>query len=327
MKTTILIPEQVVDELTPRIRQVTPTCTIIPVTREGEVRGEIGNAEVLLLRWWGLSDEGFQRIVKETSSLHWIHTISAGVDHLLFPFLIESDTVLTSASGVYDVPIAETVLAYMLLVVKRLPEFLGQQRAHRWHKLDLRELCGLTVGVVGLGNIGAEVARLARALGMRVVATKRHPERGAEAADLVLPPDRLYDLLAQSDFVVIAVPLTRETHHLIDAQALAQMRPDAWLINIARGAIVDEVALVRALQEGYIGGACLDAFDQEPLPENRLLWDLPNVIITPHNSWSSPPLEEREAELFLENLRRYMAGEPLLNVVDKKASYWVRPSK
>jgi phosphoglycerate dehydrogenase-like enzyme len=321
MKTKVLVPERVVDELTPRIYDVAPTCAVVPVTSEGEVQGQIGDAEVLLLRWWGLSREGFQRVVAETSSLRWIHTISAGVDHVLFPFLVESDILLTSAGGVYDVPIAEMVLAYMLLVVKRMPEFLGQQMAHHWHRLDLRELRGLTVGVVGLGSIGTEVARLVGAFGMRVVATKRHPERGAEAADLVLPPERLHDLLAQSDFVVITAPITHETHHLIDAQALAQMNLDAWLINIARGAVVDEAALVRALQEGSIGGACLDAFGEEPLPEDSPLWDLPNVMITPHNSWSSPHLQERSAKLFLENLRRYMVGEPLLNVVDKKAGY------
>jgi phosphoglycerate dehydrogenase-like enzyme len=321
MKTKILIREQMVDELTPRVQQVAPTCTVVPFTREGKVLGEIGDAEVLLLRWWGSSREGFQRVVRETAGLRWIHSIGAGVDHVLFPFLTESDIVLTNASGVYDVPVAETVLAYMLLVVKRLLESLGQQRAHRWHKLDPRELWGLTIGILGLGSIGAEVARLARAFGMRVVATRRHPEQGAEATDLVLPLDRLHDLLAQSDFVVVAAPLTRETHHLIDAQALAQMKPDAWLINIARGAVVDEVALVRALQEGSIGGACLDVFEEEPLPENSPLWDLPNVIITPHSSGNSPHREERAAELFLENLRRYMAGEPLLNVVDKRAGY------
>jgi phosphoglycerate dehydrogenase-like enzyme len=321
MKTKVLVPERVVDELTPRIYDVAPTCAVVAVTSEGEVQGQLGDAEVLLLRWWGLSCEGFQRVVAETSSLRWIHTISAGVDHVLFPFLVESDILLTSASGVYDVPIAEMVLAYMLLVVKRMPEFLGQQMAHHWHRLDLRELRGLTVGVVGLGSIGTEVARLVGAFGMRVVATKRHPERGAEAADLVLPPERLHDLLAQSDFVVITAPITHETHHLIDAQALAQMNPDAWLINIARGAVVDEAALVRALQEGSIGGVCLDAFGEEPLPEDSPLWDLPNVMITPHNSWSSPHLQERSARLFLENLRRCMAGEPLLNVVDKKAGY------
>ncbi len=321
MKTKILIPEQVVGELATRIRQIAPTCVVVPITCEGEVQGEIGDAEVLLLRWWGLSREGFQRVVRETSGLRWIHTISAGIDHVLFPLLIESDIVLTSASGVYDVPIAETVLGYMLLVVKRLPEFFEQQRAHRWRRLDLRELCGVTIGVVGLGNIGAEVARLARAFGMRVVATKRHPERGAEVADLVLPSHRLHDLLAQSDFVVITVPMSHETHHLIDAQSLAQMKPDAWLINVARGAVVDEAELVRALQEGRIGGACLDAFEEEPLPEDSPLWDLPNVIITPHNSGLSHRLHERSADLFLENLRRYMAGEPLLNVVDKKAGY------
>jgi len=316
----VLISEHLVDELASRVRQVAPMCAVVPVTREGEVQGKIDGAEVFLLHW-DVSREGFRRLIADTPSLRWVHTASAGVNHVLFPLLTESDILLTNASGVFNIPIAETVLAYMLAVTKRLPEFWDQQQAHRWHKLELRELRGLTAGVVGLGDIGTEVARLARVFGMRVVATKRHPEKGAEAADLVLSPERLPDLLAQSDFVIITVPLTRETRYLIDAQALAQMKKSAWLINIARGAIVDESALVEALQEERIGGACLDVFEEEPLSEDSPLWGLPGVVITPHNSWSSSRLQEREVELFLENLRRYVTGKPLLNVVNKRAGY------
>jgi phosphoglycerate dehydrogenase-like enzyme len=325
MKTKILIPEGAVDGLTPDIHRLAPMNEIIPVTREGEVQGEIGDTEVVLLRWWGLPRKGFQRVVTETPNLRWIHTISAGVDHVLFPFLVDSDIVLTNASGAYDVPVAEMVLTYMLLVIKQIPEYFNQQAAHCWNRLRPKELRGLTVGIVGLGSIGREVARLTRTFGMRVVATRRHPERSAEVADLILPAERLDELLGQADFVVLAVPSTPETYHLIDAQALAQMKPDAWLINVARGMVVDETALLKALQGGCIGGACLDVFEKEPLPDDSLLWDLPNVIMTPHNSGVSIHLEKRAAELFLENLRCYMAGEPLLNVVDKKANYSTPP--
>ncbi len=208
----------------------------------------------------------------------------------------------------------------MLAVVKRLPEFFAQQGERRWHKLGLRELRGLTVGIIGLGDIGGEIARLCRAFGMRVLGLRRHP-RPYEHADEVLGPDRLHDLLAHSDFVVITCPLTEETRGLIGRAELAAMNPDAWLINVARGAIVDEEALLEALRERKIGGACLDVFTEEPLPEDSPFWDLPNVIITPHNSWSSPHIQEREVDLFLDNLRRYVAGEPLLNVVDKQVGY------
>lgn len=315
---TILMPDCIFEQLVEPVGALVPECTALPVSRDGEVQGEIVEGDVLLLRWWGFSIEGFRRVVRETPRLRWIHTISAGVNHVLFPFLVESDIVLTNASGVSKVPIGEMVLAYMLQVVKRMPEFLQHQKAHNWAKLPLRELRGLTVGVLGLGSIGAEVARLARAFGMRVIATRNHPERGGEAVELVLPPSRLHELLARSDFVVITLPLTRATHHLINNDTLGQMKQEAWLINVARGSIVEQAALVRALQEGLIGGACLDVFDQEPLPNDSPLWELPNVIVTPHISQSTPLEKQRSAELYLENLRRYVAGEALLNVVEKR---------
>ena len=315
----LLLPDHLADILCDRVCQIAPDCEIVLVSRDGKIQGDLGDAEVLFLRW-GIGREVFQQMVARIPNLRWVHTISAGVDHLLFPELSQTDVVLTNASGVFNVPIAETVLAYILAVVKRMPEFLGQQQARTWHKLELRELRELTVGIVGLGDIGAEVARLCHAFGMRVLGLRQRP-RPDPHVDEILPPEQLHDLLGRSDFGVIAVPLTKDTRQLIGAAELEAMKADAWLINIARGAIVDERALVKALQEGRIGGACLDVFVEEPLPEDSPLWGLPNVIITPHNSWHSARLQEREAELFLENLRRYVAGEPLLNVVDQEAGY------
>ncbi|MCX7855515.1 MAG: D-2-hydroxyacid dehydrogenase [Anaerolineae bacterium] len=315
----LLLPDHLIEHLRESVCRIAPDCEIVPVGPDGEISESLEEADVLFLRW-GLSPEATRRLIAQTPNLRWVHTISAGVDHLLFPELRESDTILTNASGVFNIPIAETVVAYILAVVKRLPEFWARQREHRWEKLPLRELRDLTVGIIGLGDIGAEVARLCRAFGMRVLGLRRRPAP-SDIADEVMPPDRLHDLLARSDFVVIAVPLTAETRGMIGRAELAAMKPDAWLINISRGAIVDEEALIEALREGRIGGACLDVFVQEPLPPESPLWDLPNVIITPHNSWSSPHIEEREIDLFLENLRRYVAGEPLLNVVDKQAGY------
>ena len=315
----LLLPDHLVERLREPVCRIAPDCDVIPIGPDGEVTEPLEGADVLFLRW-GLSPEATRRLLARVPNLRWIHTISAGVDHLLFPELRESDAILTNASGVFNIPIAETVMAYILAVVKRLPEFWAHQREHRWEKLPLRELRGLTVGIVGLGDIGAEVARLCRAFGMRVLGLRRRPAP-SDLADEVLPPDRLQDLLARSDFVVIAVPLTAETRGMIGRAELAAMKPDAWLVNISRGAIVDEEALIEALRAGRIGGACLDVFAEEPLPPESPLWDMPNVIITPHNSWSSPHIEEREIALFLENLRRYVAGEPLLNVVDKQAGY------
>lgn len=315
----LLLPAHLMERLREPVCRISPDCQIVPIGPDGEVAEDLAEADVLFLRW-GLSPEATRRLIARIPHLRWVHTISAGVDRLLSPELRESGAVLTNARGVFNVPIAETVMAYMLAVVKRLPGFLAQQREHRWQKLPLRELRGLTVGVVGLGDIGSEVARLCRAFGMGVLGLRRRPAP-SDVADEVFPPERLHDLLARSDFVVLTLPLTPQTRGIIGQAELAAMRLDAWLINVARGALVDEAALIEALREGGIGGACLDVFAEEPLLEDSPLWDMPNVIITPHNSWSSPYIDEREMELFLENLRRYIAGEPLHNVVDQQAGY------
>ena len=317
---TILIPEEWADSLAPRIHEVVPGATIQTVSEDGPPPETLKDAEVVLFHW-RLGEEWLQELINVAPNLKWVQTLSAGVGYVLFPAMVKSDIILTNGSGVFDIPIAETVLAYMLTVVRDLPEFLKQQRAHEWKKRSLNELHGSTVGIVGMGSIGSEVARLAQAFGTRVLATKRHPEHGGERADRVLPNDELPELLAESDFIVITAPLTEETQHLIDAQAFEQMKPGAWLINIGRGGIVDEEALIDALREGRIAGACLDVFEEEPLPKDSPLWDLPNVIITPHNSGSTPKMEEREIDLFVENVRRYVSGDPMINVVDKQTGY------
>lgn len=295
-------------------------CDFITITRKGEASAPYDEAEIVMLPW-GLPEEVQTRILA-LPRLRWVQTISAGISPAVLEALrARPEVILTNATGVFDIPIAETVLTYILMIVKRMPEFMAQQREHRWHKLPLRELRGLTVGIIGLGGIGREVARRCQALGMRVIATRRHPEQGAPYVEALFPPARLDELLAQSDFVVLSVPLTPETHHLIHAERLQVMRPDAWLINIARGAVVDEAALIAALREKRIGGAALDVTESEPLPADSPLWELPNVMLTPHNSWSTPYLEERQKDLFLDNLARYLNGEALRNVVDKALGY------
>ncbi|MCS7178967.1 MAG: D-2-hydroxyacid dehydrogenase [Anaerolineae bacterium] len=319
MPVKLLLPDHLVERLREPVGQIVPDSHIIPVGPDGEVTEDLEGAEILFLSW-RMSPEAIRRLIAYAPHLRWVHAVSAGVDHLLFPELQDSDIILTNARGVFSVPIAEMVMAYILAVAKRLPEFWDSQREHRWEKLSLRELHGLTVGIIGLGDIGTEVARRCRVFGMHVLGLRRHPGPG-DLADEVLPPARLPDLLARADFVVIAVPLTPETRGLIGRAELAAMKPDAWLINISRGAVVDEEALIEALQARCIGGACLDVFVEEPLPPQSPLWEMPNVLITPHNSWSSPHIEARQMTLFLENLRRYVAGEPLQNVVDKQAGY------
>lgn len=315
----IVLPAFVLDLLETRACALLDTCSIVTITNEGRRDGDVSDAEVVMLPW-GLSSEAIAEVLSPPT-LRWVHTVSAGIDRALTALPTDRNIVITNAAGVFDVPIAEMVLAYILAVAKRLPEFLSQQRAHRWHLLRLREVADLTVGIVGLGGIGTEVACRCKALGMGVLATRRQPDLGGAFADEVWGPDRLPDLLRASDFVVIALPATPETRGLIGADELALMRADAWLINVARGVIVDQPALLETLQEGRIAGAALDVFVEEPLPEDSPLWGLPNVILTPHNSWSTPAMKTREAALFLDNLERYLNGSPLRNVVDPARGY------
>jgi phosphoglycerate dehydrogenase-like enzyme len=223
----------------------------------------------------------------------------------------------------------------ILAVSRRLPGLLELQRERTWQPLEGVELRDVTVGIVGLGSIGRAVGALATAFGCRVVAVRRRSEEGSTSLatddetrsfgevmlERVAGPEGMPELLAESDFVVLAAPLTRETERMIDAGALDAMKPSAWLINIARGGLIDERALLDALREGRIGGAVLDTFREEPLAPTSPFYDLPNVIVTPHTSWSSGRVLDRSVELFCDNLRRYAAGEPLLNVVDPAAGY------
>jgi phosphoglycerate dehydrogenase-like enzyme len=246
--------------------------------------------------------------------LRWFHSFSAGVDHPAFRSLLERGVLLTNSAGSSNVPIAQYVLAMMLRVVKGTDAWSEAQRERRWAPHDAGELTGLAAGIVGLGHIGLEVARLAQAFGMRVLGCRRSARRPRHVDELV-PPERLPDLLAQSDFVVLAVPLSSATERLIGEAELRAMRQGAWLINVARGRVVDEPALVRALSEGWIGGACLDVFHEEPLPPESPLWSLPNAIVTPHNSGRSPRNLERATAIFLDNLARFGSRRPLRNRV------------
>jgi phosphoglycerate dehydrogenase-like enzyme len=271
--------------------------------------------------------------------LDWIQLHSAGLDHILDSPLMEGDVALTTASGIHATPIAEYVLASMLAHRWRVPHWTHCQRAGEWPagRWDLYarpELRGSTLGIVGYGSIGREVGRLADAFAMRVLALSRGGGRretgysveGTGDARGTMPeafytPDRLHEMLARCDYVVVATPLTPETRGLLDEAALRAMKPTAYLVNIARGGIVDEAALVRALREGWIAGAGLDVFEEEPLPADSPLWGLENALISPHVAGFTPRYDERAAALFARNLARYLAGEPLLNRVDKSKRY------
>jgi phosphoglycerate dehydrogenase-like enzyme len=313
-----------------RIREAAPGARIVTLSREGLTDEPVDDVEVLLRGW--LSSDAFDRLLARAPRLTWVHSASAGVERALTPAARERGIVITNARGVFSRPIAEYVLMMILAVSRRLPGLLELQRERTWQPLEGVELRDVTVGIVGLGSIGRAVGALATAFGCRVVAVRRRSEQGAAGAteipsfgevmlERVGGPETLPQLLAESDFVVLAAPLTPETEDMIDAAALAAMKPTAWLINVARGRLIDERALVNALRDGTIGGAILDTFRDEPLAPSSPFYDLANVIVTPHTSWSSGRVLDRSVELFCDNLRRYSAGEPLLNVVDPTAGY------
>jgi phosphoglycerate dehydrogenase-like enzyme len=323
-----------------RIRAAAPGARLVSLSIEGLADAPLDEVEVLLRGW--LSADAFERILARAPRLSWVHSASAGVERALTPAAIERGIVITNARGVFSRPIAEYVLMMILAVSRRLPQLLELQRERTWQPLEGAELRDVTVGIVGLGSIGRAVGALATAFGCRVIASRRTAGAGgrltgddadadggdAAGASLgevmlerVLGPEGLPELLGESDFVVLAAPLTPETEGMIGATALASMKPGAWLINVARGRLVDERALLRALREGHIGGAVLDTFVEEPLGPSSEFYDLPNVIVTPHTSWSSGRVLDRSVELFCDNLRRFAMGEPLVNVVDPAAGY------
>ena len=260
--------------------------------------------------------------------LRWIQVSAASVHGLLFPELIESAVVVTNGRGLHGVAMAEHTLGVILAFTRKLHLARDAQRERRWAQSSLWRdappfggLAGRTLGLVGLGAIGRATAERARALGLEVLAVRRHPDPDPAPADAQWGPDRLPELIARAHFLVLAAPLTEETRGLIGAAELARMRRDAILINLGRGALVDERALVAALEAGTIAGAALDVFEHEPLDPASPLWAMPNVIVTPHVSGFGPRYWERAIELFARNLRAFLDGRPLENVVDKRAGY------
>lgn len=252
--------------------------------------------------------------------LRWVQAIGAGVDHLR-DALAHRDIVLTNAAGVAAVPIAEFVIGRLLAVWKRFAELDQQQQRRFWAPAYGRELAGCTLGLVGLGAIGTAVGERAKALGMHVVAVRRRADTPSAAADEVFGTDQLGDVLARCDAVVLSAPSTDDTRDLFDDQTFAAMKPGAVFCNVARGALVDEDALVRALTSGQLGAAIIDVTKQEPLPAESALWDAPNLLLSPHSAASPEKYVERLVDLFLDNLRRFVAGEPMTNVVDLAAGY------
>ena len=248
--------------------------------------------------------------------LHWLHTMSAGTDHPVFASMRNRGVTVTNSAGAAAPSIAQTVMTYLLALSRDLPRSLRDQAERRWEPGPSVDLHGMRLGVVGLGAIGGETARLAQAFGMEVVGLRRSP-----AGDEPCPTwtnDRLHELLRWADAIAVTAPLTDETRGMFDAAAFAAMRRGAWFVNVGRGEIVDEAALVEALLDDHLGGAGLDVFAAEPLPSDHPLWRFPNVIITPHSSGSTDRTGRRSVDMFVDNFRRFAAGEPLVGVTQNE---------
>ena len=305
-----------------RLRSDFPQLEIVHLPDYKRLDAEIPDAEILVA--WSIRAEQ----VKAACKLRWIHSPAAAVHQLMFPELVASDIVLTNAREVHGPVVAEHVIALIFALAKKIPGSVELQQKHIWGQQLLwdeiprvREVAGATLGLIGLGAIGRPLVRSAKALGMRVIAAREHPEKGNDGADVVLGPTRINEAFRQADYVVLAAPVTDSTKAIANAERLALMKPTACLINVGRGPLVDEAALAAALREKKIGGAALDVFPKEPLAEDSPLWDLPNLLITPHTAALTDKLWERHYSLFSGNLRRYLAGQPMLAVVDKRKGY------
>lgn len=261
----------------------------------------------------------FFSAVRKAPDLRWLHVFNAGVDHPIYTEMLERGVRLTTSSGSTAEPIAQTAIAALLMLARDLPRSLADQRAHRWNPARPcawpRDLRGQIAVIVGLGHIGKEIARLARVLGLEVIGVRRSPIKAGDPVDEMHPPERLPELMPRADWLILACPLTAETRGMVDAKLLSRLPPRARFINVARGEVVDEPALIAALSRGELAGAYLDVFQQEPLAPDSPLWDLPNVLVTPHNSLAAAGNDERIYEIFVENLERWRNGQPMRNEV------------
>ena len=299
-----------------------PQVELVRVTEDDELPAALADAEVFV---------GFHfppALFATARRLRWIHSAAAGVEANLFPAMVASDVILTNAAGVHAVNIPEHAIGLLCALARNLHTAQQLKAERRWDRYraiaaggGFRQLQGSHLAVVGAGAIGLGVARLGAALGMHVRVLRRRPELPAEGAEAVVGPGQLHELLGWADFVVIAAALTPETRGMFDAAAFRAMRSSAYLVNVGRGEIVDDAALVDALQTHAIAGAGLDVFVEEPLPAEHPYWTLDNVILTPHVSGYLPDFFTRALDIFLDNLGRFCDGRPLRNVVDKRLGY------
>ncbi len=320
MKTILLglPPEDRADERLARVRALAPDYRLLVTVDDAEIEAVLDDIEIAAARVP-------RSLTAKGKNLRWMQQWGAGADWLMNDAeAVAHPFVLTNASGIHAIPISEHIVAMMLALARRLPEVIRRQPTHEWRRPErqqVRELAGSTAVVIGLGAIGGRTARLLHAHDVHVIGVRRNPAIPADGVARTVGPDELLTVLPEADWIVITAPLTPETRHLIGARELAVTKPSACILNIGRGPIIDQDALIATLREGRLAGAGLDVTTPEPLPANSPLWDMDNVIITPHYSGSTPAYEDRAFALFEQNLQRYLAGQPLINVVDKHLAY------
>jgi phosphoglycerate dehydrogenase-like enzyme len=305
-----------------RLREDFPQLEVVQLPNYERISEEIVDAELAIA--WSLRGDQ----ITAAKKLRWIHSTAAAVHGLMSPELQANDIVLTNARAVHGPVVAEHAMALVFALAKRLPEAAKFQSQRHWAQQEIcetaprpRELRDATMVIVGFGSIGTSLAKLARALGMRVIGVREHPQKGSELADAMHGFAELNRALSEGDFVVLATPVTEKTRHLMNAERLEHLKSDAYLVNVGRGVLIDEAALQHALRAHRIAGAALDVTTEEPLPPGSPLWTMENVFVTPHTAGYAEKMWARHYDSYTENLRRYLAGKPLLWTVDKNAGY------
>jgi phosphoglycerate dehydrogenase-like enzyme len=280
-------------------------------------------AEATVIFSWSIAGKLLESVFALAPRVRWIHSRSAGLDGVLFPALVESPVPLTNARGVFSESLGEFVVGAALYFAKDFRRMIRGQEAGEWSQFDVEPLEGSTLGIVGYGDIGHAIAKRAHALGMKVLALRRRPEQSAgdSLIDTVYPPERKLEMLAACDYIAASAPLTFETRGMIGEAEFAVMKETAVVMNVGRGPVIDEAALVRALEQGRIKGAALDVFDREPLPAGHAFYGLKNVLLSPHCADHTPEWLADAMRFFLQQFERFRQGEPLLNIVDKKSGY------
>ena len=318
IKTEGMKPLLVTEKHLEKIRAVDKNIRITAISSldKQEIASQIKDADIIAGVPW------FIPPIKEAKKLKWIHSFSAGMDRVLTPEVLKSKIILSNSSGIHAIPIAEHVLGFMLIFTRKFYETFKKQQKKIWEKnQDLTELRDKTVIVVGLGNIGTQVARLASCFGAKVIGVKQNTNNKPDFVSKAYTLNKLEGILPKADFVALCLPLTHDTYHLFGMKKFRKMKKSAIIINIGRGALINEKELIKALKKKIIAGAGLDVTEEEPLPKNSPLWGMENVVITPHHSGWSEKYMDRAIDLFYVNLKAYLKGKPLPNLVDKKRGY------